>query len=106
MPPKPGQYEIRYVLAQGDTLLAARPITVIAATVSLEAPDEAAVGETISVVWEGPDESVGGRYINYAYTDRGSPASIKMPSKPGNYEIRYILDQGKTTLFTRSITVK
>ena len=114
MPPVPGEYEIRYVLGQGDTKLASIPIKVTPATVLLEAPDEAGVGETISVIWEGPDErsdyisvaKIGGRYINYAYTNRGNPASIQMPTEPGDYEIRYVLDQRTTILLTRPITVK
>jgi len=114
MPPVPGEYEIRYVLGQGDTKLASIPIKVTPATVLLEAPDEAGVGETISVIWEGPDErsdyisvaKIGGRYINYAYTNRGNPASIQMPTEPGDYEIRYVLDQRRTILLTRPITVK
>ena len=114
MPPVPGEYEIRYVLGQGDTKLASIPIKVTPATVLLEAPDEAGVGETISVIWEGPDErsdyisvaKIGGRYINYAYTNRGNPASIQMPTEPGDYEIQYVLDQRRTILLTRPITVK
>ena len=114
MPPVPGEYEIRYVLGQGDTKLASIPIKVTPATVLLEAPDEAGVGETISVIWEGPDErsdyisvaKIGGRYINYASTNRGNPASIQMPTEPGDYEIQYVLDQRRTILLTRPITVK
>jgi len=114
MPPKPGEYEIRYVLAQGDTILATHPITVGEAAVSLDAPDEAVAGDTIAVTWEGPDEKrdyisvaeIGGSYINYAYTESGSPASIQMPKKPGQYEIRYVLNQDNTILITRPIMVK
>ena len=115
MPPKPGDYEIRYILAQGNTKLATRPIKVTAANVSLQAPDEVGIGESISVTWEGPNENrdyiaiaeIGSkRYITYAYTERGSPAEIKVPEKPGEYEIRYVLDQDKTTLLTRPISVR
>jgi len=114
MPPVPGEYESRYVLGQGDTKLASIPIKVTPATVLLEAPDEVGVGETISVIWEGPDErsdyiylaKIGGRYINYAYTNRGNPASTQMPTEPGDYEIQNVFDQRRTILLTRPITVK
>lgn len=51
MPTEPGNYEIRYTLRQDSTVIATRPITVTAATVSLNAPDNAEVGDTITVDW-------------------------------------------------------
>jgi len=114
MPPKPGNYELRYVLNQGNTVLATRPITVTEATVSLSAPETASVGETIKVEWVGPDEAndavvigeIGNdKRYDLSYTKRGSPLEIQMPTKPGEYELRYILYQGRTVLATRPITV-
>jgi len=114
MPTEPGKYEVRYVLSQGNTVLARHPITVNRTAVTLAAPKEAAAGELISVEWDGPDETsdrieIGeiGEIKRYdlSYTRDGSPAEIEMPSRPGVYELRYILDKGSTTLATRRITV-
>ena len=72
------------------------------------------MGETISVNWEGPDESgdmiavakVGRPNLIYkARTRKGSPLNLQMPDEPGEYEIRYVLDQGKTTLVARPVSV-
>ena len=105
MPTQPAEYELRYILHQGRTVLSTCPISVVEATVSLDAVDEASVGETISVNWEGPDEphdyivvaKVGEpNWINRALTRRGNPAKVQMPTRPGEYELRYILSQGQT----------
>jgi len=115
MPPEPGNYELRYVLHQGRTTLATRPITVTQANVSLDAPSEAGIGDTILVNWVGPDEDrdqiviakVGdNNYLGRTYTRKGNPLNLQIPAEPGDYEIRYVLDQDNTTLLTRPITVK
>ena len=114
MPAEPGEYEIRYKLFQDNTTLASRPVTVVTATVSIDAPDEASAGESILVTWEGPDElydriavaEVGEKAtINNTRTDRGNPLKLQMPAKPGEYEIRYVLHQGSTTLTSRMINI-
>lgn len=114
MPAEPGDYEIRYQLGQGGTVLETRPITVSAAIVSLDAPAEGAAASDITVTWTGPDYArdyisiaeVGERsYINYTYTEQGNPLSLTLPAEPGNYEIRYQLSQGGEILATRPITV-
>ena len=102
MPLDPGDYELRYV-AQGKPakVIATRPITVVAAQVTLDAQAEAVAGSQVDVTWSGPDNkndyiSVAtdqqdpNKYVNYAYTKRGNPASVKMPLEPGAYQIRYI----------------
>ncbi|SHJ12350.1 VWA domain-containing protein [Wenxinia saemankumensis] len=114
MPVEPGEYEIRYVLAQGDTVLATRPIAVSDLAPTLQAPETAMAGETVQVAWDGPDYdndyiAVGrpgeDRSINYTRTRDGNPASLMMPVEPGEYEIRYVLDQGNAVVATRPITV-
>lgn len=114
MPAEPGDYEIRYQLGQGGTVLETRPITVSAAIVSLDAPAEGAAASDITVTWTGPDYArdyisiaeVGERsYINYTYTEQGNPLSLTLPAEPGDYEIRYQLSQGGEILATRPITV-
>lgn len=114
MPTEPGDYEIRYQLSQGAEILAVRPITVTEATVSLDAPAQAAIASEITVNWTGPGYnrdyiSVGKpgeqAYINYTYTDEGNPLTLTLPPEAGDYEIRYQLSQGAEILMTRPITV-
>ena len=108
MPTSPGDYEIRYYVDQDRTVLAVRPITVTSVSAALQAPANAVVGDTIEVAWQGPDYArdfvavaeidVDNRYLNYGYTRDGSPVELVMPSQPGNYEIRYYMDQDRVVL--------
>lgn len=116
MPPEPGNYEIRYVLNASKHVVARRAITVVEARASLSAPESAAAGGTVQVTWEGPAydndyisvAKIGARdnqYEGYEYTRKGNPAELTMPLEPGNYELRYVLNQDHTVLARRAITV-
>ncbi len=117
MPTEPGSYEVRYVQNQDSTILASVVIEVEAATGSLTAPETATAGDSIVIQWEGPDyqndyisvAEVGARgnqYENYTYTRDGSPLRLEMPSTPGDYEIRYVINQDSTVLTSVPITVE
>jgi Ca-activated chloride channel family protein len=114
MPSEPGDYEIRYYLGQGETVLAAIPIRVEQVDTGLTAPASAPVGATVDIGWTGPGQDndfigiglPGERYTNYAYVNRGNPAPLLMPSAPGDYEIRYYLGQDESVLATVSIRVE
>ena len=97
MPGEPGLYELRYRFRDRDTLVT-RPITGVAADLSLSAPDAAPAGSTIDVTWAGPDAeldniqvgAVGDTgYLEYAYTESGNPVRLVLPAQPGTYELRY-----------------
>jgi Ca-activated chloride channel family protein len=114
MPTEPGSYEIRYFVNQNRTVIARHPIDVAALEVSLSAPESALVGETVTVTWDGPDyrndflavslpDDSG--YETYVYTRDGNPARLRMPSLPGNYEIRYYVNQDRTVQARLQITV-
>jgi Ca-activated chloride channel family protein len=114
MPPEPGGYELRYVMADGKVTLASQPITVTEAAASLDAPSEAPAGATIPISWVGPDyknDYIGvsrpdeDGYVNYTYTREGAPLDLILPSEPGTYELRYFMSQDKTVLATQPITV-
>ncbi|MEM7441479.1 MAG: VWA domain-containing protein [Pseudomonadota bacterium] len=117
MPAEPGNYEIRYMANQKSTILARQPISVVAVQASITAPANAAAGDSVVIEWAGPDykndyiavAEVGqpdSKYINYTYTREGSPLRLKMPAEPGNYEIRYIQNQGSTVLARVPVTVE
>ncbi|MEM6610448.1 MAG: VWA domain-containing protein [Pseudomonadota bacterium] len=115
MPTEPGLYEIRYVLSQDRQVIAARMIEVTDVGASLDAPETAISGSTIDVVWSGPDYandfiSVANPddprgYVNYRYTRDGTPAAVQMPTDPGMYELRYVLNQDREIIATRRIEV-
>ena len=115
LPPVAGQYELRYLMQDDEEVIATRPITVTQVLATLEAPAAATAGSTIRVDWTGPDyanDFIGigrinepDRYANYAYTRDGSPASLLMPAEPGDYEIRYFMNQDRTVIARHPITV-
>ncbi len=110
MPLDPGMYELRYQLGQRGVILATKPIEVTDVKVILDIPEVADAGANIVVIWDGPSYkgdyiSIAGqdqddnRYIGYTYTNKGSPLLLRMPSEPGEYEIRYIATgQGENVL--------
>ncbi|MGD2132868.1 MAG: VWA domain-containing protein [Maricaulaceae bacterium] len=105
MPLDPGTYELRYVL-RGQEVIARKPIEIIPADVTLDAPASVGAGAEVSVAWTGPGEprdwititapdAPDNTYTDYAYTRDGSPLSIAAPVEPGEYEVRYVLDGGR-----------
>lgn len=117
-PPEAGDYLIKYFLDQDNTALFEIPITVGQPQVSLTAPAEADVSQTIEVEWAGPDTpgdfigigKVGaggsGQWLNYVATADGNPARLMTPSEPGEYLIKYFLDQDNTALIEVPITLR
>lgn len=109
MPVEPGDYELRYVFVgpAGDSgssrrsVIARQAITITKAKVSLEGPEQANTGEILQIAWTGPGykrdfitvtalDAAPGSYTNYKYGNQGSPAEIRMPLTPGDYELRYV----------------
>ncbi|SEL52368.1 VWA domain-containing protein [Halomonas daqiaonensis] len=117
IPGEPGEYELRYIQRQGAKVMARAPLIVRGAEATLAAPETATAGTAVAVEWTGPARpgdfltvalpgAKGGDYENYVYTRNGSPASLVMPANPGDYEIRYVLDQDRAVLATRPIRVE
>ncbi len=117
MPPEPGTYEIRYVLDARGIALARKTIEVLPVSATIDLPDTALAGETLSLNWTGPDYkrdylstatpgARGSSYATFSYTEGGAPLGLKMPPEPGEYEVRYVMSQSNTVIFARKITVK
>jgi von Willebrand factor type A domain-containing protein len=114
-PEKPGEYEIRYILGQGDTVIATQRVTVSALSASLAAPAQVAAGARLEVKWQGPGnprdyltvvkagaaERTWGRY---EYVSKGNPVALIAPDAPGDYEVRYLSAQNNT-LARATVTV-
>jgi hypothetical protein len=115
-PEKPGAYEIRYILAAGDTVIARQPITVGAVTATVSGPAQVAAGARFKVNWTGPNNprdfvtmvKAGSRektYDRYVYTDKGATLEFTAPDEGGDYELRYATGAGYATLARAPITV-
>ncbi len=109
-PVRPGTYELRYILNGPEKrILARREISVVpvGAALSFDGPAEA--GATLAVTWQGPARNISGRgdyiaiaepgmrpnqEVTYSYvTDSdGNVAVLEVPTTPGTYELRYILN--------------
>ncbi|CAN0036191.1 unnamed protein product, partial [Chrysoparadoxa australica] len=54
MPADPGTYEVRYVMAQGKTVLASTTVEVSSVSATLDVVAEARAGAPVLVTWDGP----------------------------------------------------
>ncbi len=108
-PEAPGQYLVRYHLAQSYRVIGQTTLTVGSVSASLEAPARVRAGGEISVRWRGPDgqgdyisidppDAPDRDYLQYRYTRSGNPALIRIPEEPGRYEIRYHQGQKRTVI--------
>lgn len=116
-PPEPGEYVVRYFVDQDRVVQAETPITLTAPAASLTAPATAAVGSSIELAWTGPNyhrDFIGigrvgadgsARWENYVRTSEGSPTRLLMPTEPGEYVIRYFIDQDRISIAEVPITL-
>jgi hypothetical protein len=107
-PDKPGEYEVRYILGQGDTIIARQAVTVGATAASVTAPAQAAAGAKIPIGWQGPGnprdyitivkaDSAERTWGDYQYVTRGgNPLTMTAPDTPGEYEARYLSGENNT----------
>ena len=99
-PDEPGTYVVRYHLANSYRVIGRASLVVGTVTASLSAPAQVAAGGELQVTWTGPGgqsdyisvDSAGSPEIEYGpyeYTAGGSPAVIRVPERPGAYQVRY-----------------
>jgi Ca-activated chloride channel family protein len=111
-----GTAEIRYVSGQGDLVLARRAIDLVAAQVTLAAPDEVVAGSAVEIAWTGPNNqndylTIVGKAVadgergEITYLGGGSPATVTAPAEPGPGEIRYMRGLDEQVLARRAITL-
>lgn len=108
-PSDPGLYEVRYMLSEGGVTVATAPVEVIAAQVTLQAPESVNAGAQFPVSWsetvnqddfvtvvlQGTSEGELGNRVRV----RGSrQANLTAPSEPGSYEVRYVLYEDRRTV--------
>ncbi|MCP4380527.1 MAG: VWA domain-containing protein [Hyphomicrobiales bacterium] len=119
-PVKPGDYLIRYWDGVGRKALATAPLAVVAAEVTITAPDSVTAAEPFTVEWVGPGANrdqidlmsgdpvdgksvVRARLVNGDYD--GQTVKLKAPKEPGDYTLRYWNGDYRAVLATRPITV-
>ena len=115
-PDAAGTYQIRYILAEGDTVIAEKPLTVGSVSASVSAPASTGLGANFKIQWTGPNNprdfitvvkagAPDKHYDAYAYTSAGNPVELRAPEQAGDYEIRYLTGQSYATLATTKISV-
>lgn len=116
-PAEPGDYELRYVLNESERVLVSRPIKVVAAGAYVRGPAEVDAGRVIEVEASGPIAS--GHWIGFAPagSDPGayrayvrpvegqSRYSLRAPGEPGDYELRYVLNESGSVAASQPIRV-
>lgn len=115
-PDTPGAYEVRYVAAENDDVLARAPLTVEDVSARLDAPSTIGAGSAIEITWNGPNNpddyitiaeqgSDDDAYANYTRTREGSPLTVRAPDTPGDYELRYVMSQSDRVIARRDVEV-
>jgi len=100
-PPEEAELDLIYVEAATMSVAARHPLQITAPQATVEAPARTEPGETIEVVWRGPEndedflslaraDSPDGAYVEWARAEDGSPAVFRAPDSPGAYEARYV----------------
>ena len=109
MPPEPGAYVFRYVMNQDATILASVEVAISDVTAEITAPQTSEPGRVARRRMDRPGlrprlhrhrraGPPGSSYLSYVYANEGGPLRIDAPEKPGDYEIRYIMNQGGRVL--------
>lgn len=113
-PAKTGVFEVRLCAAASPyATLATQYITLEAVAVTVEAPAQVNAGAEFQVHWSGPDNptdyiaigSANQSYLDFQYTRKGSPLSIRAPDAPGAYEVRYFLGKDNTIVARQPVQI-
>jgi hypothetical protein len=115
-PDEAGRYLLRYHLAGDYRVIGTAALEVSDVTATLEAPASSPAGSAVAVKWTGPDNA--GDFIAidkpgapdrtygpYAYTQKGSPATIAAPDQPGEYVVRYHMASSYRVLASAPLTL-
>ncbi|RFU13879.1 VWA domain-containing protein, partial [Rhodobacteraceae bacterium W635] len=121
LPPDPGRYELRYIAASGREMLARLPVEITPAPASVQVAAPGTAGAQASATWTGPGYP--GDWIgfynpdntaNHGYdaitrqevTDGQPRVALRYPPEPGTYELRYVMELGRTVLARQQVQVQ
>lgn len=118
-PATPGEYTLEYYNGDNRKVLATRMITIVAADVSLTAPDAAPAASRVRVGWTGPgaqyDElrvvDAAGKLVTRqrVTTDADFPdriATLVAPARAGDYTLQYYNADNRKVLASRTLRVE
>jgi Ca-activated chloride channel family protein len=103
-PAEPGDYELRYVLESDGRVLARAPIRIVAQAMRVSGPESVVAGGSVSIEWSAavhprdkvtivPVGAPAEAYGDYRRVSNSSAGSLQAPAEPGDYEIRYLLEE-------------
>lgn len=116
-PAEPGDYELRYVLNENERIIVSRPITVVASEAMVNGPASVMAGDIYRFTARGPVDP--GHWIGFAESGSGPgnyreyvrPTSattegiLSAPDAPGDYELRYVLNEAERVVATQRVSV-
>lgn len=118
-PAEPGRYELRYVSPMREpSVLARLAVEVVGGAITISAPDTAPAAGRVAVETVGPGGARHwialaargapiGDYVSYERPDPSGKSRISLttPATPGEYEIRYILNESESIGARRPIRI-
>ncbi|MEL6313181.1 MAG: vWA domain-containing protein [Pseudomonadota bacterium] len=115
-PGDPGLYELRYVLHADKKVVGTKAVEVTDSLVEITAPDTVAAGSQFTIGWTPTINSrdfltivaadaPGNEVKTHIRSRDVSEGILTAPGTPGIYEVRYVLDDGRKTVGSRSVEV-
>ncbi|MEO0351001.1 MAG: hypothetical protein AAF282_13240 [Cyanobacteria bacterium P01_A01_bin.15] len=103
-------------MLDGRRVVGVKTITVEDVDASVSGPAGVTPEKRFNVDWSGPGnhndwitivapDAADNRYGDYGYTREGNPVELRAPKEPGEYELRYVLDN-KRVIARTPITVE
>lgn len=116
-PPEPGSFEVRYVRQKDGAVLARRPLEVLPLRVGLAAERRARAGSDLVVRLEGDGYATDliaivragaptGDIGNHQRRGGREELQVLVPATPGDYELRYLLDQRRHLVTAQPLQVE
>ncbi|SLN22912.1 von Willebrand factor type A domain protein [Roseovarius albus] len=116
VPGDPGMYEVRYVLREGAKTMASHAFEVTLPEVTIDAPDQIRLGDTLRVKWSGavnkrdyinlvPIGTDDSTYVDYFSVRSQSEHDMSVPSATGLYELRYMLNANNRVITRHTVEV-
>lgn len=116
-PANAGSYELRYVLSGSERILISKAIEVTEGEAQIEAPSTANSGDVINFTARGPVDTrnwIGfaakgspiSSYVDYVRpSEQSTSVQLSAPAQPGDYEIRYVLNEDQRILASHPIKI-
>ena len=104
------------MIRNGRKVLARQKLTLTDISATVNAPASAPAGSDVPITWTGPAYTrdfltivkVGtadDKRDKYTYVEKGSPLTVEAPSEPGDYEIRYVVMNGRRVLARKRLKI-